>query len=130
MKYVRELLKVSVELYNASEVIEKDFEKRMLLVSYLYLIDLQVQLGESKLAKKSFKKHFELFNLNSTNPNDVLLALKEERKKFVKQQTIWILAQISKKIQCGVRRGDDQCFAWKGLFLPQSFILADGSNPT
>ena len=98
MKYVRELLKVSVELYNASEVIEKDFEKRMLLVSYLYLIDLQVQLGESKLAKKSFKKHFELFNLNSTNPNDVLLALKEERKKFVKQQTIWILEEISKKI--------------------------------
>ena len=78
MKYVRELLKVSVELYNASEVFEKDFEKRMLLVSYLYLIDLQVQLGKSKLAKKSFKKHFELFNLNSTNPNDVLLALKEE----------------------------------------------------
>ena len=78
MKYVRELLKVSVELYNASEVFEKDFEKRMLLVSYLCLIDLQVQLGESKLAKKSFKKHFELFNLNSTNPNDVLLALKEE----------------------------------------------------
>ena len=100
------------------------------MVSYLYLIDLQVQLGESKLAKKSFKKHFELFNLNSTNPNDVLLALKEERKKFVKQQTIWILEEISKKIQCGVRRDDDQCFAWKGLFLPQSFILADGSNPT
>ena len=79
------------------------------LIPNLYLIDLQVQLGESKLAKKSFKKHFELFNLNSTNPNDVLLALKEERKKFVKQQTIWILEEISKKIQCGVRRDAELC---------------------
>ena len=78
MKYARELLKVSVELHNSTENIEKDFEKMMLLKSYLYLIDLQIQLGESKLAKKSFEKHFKLFNLNSMNPNDVLLALKEQ----------------------------------------------------
>ena len=78
MKYARELLKVSVELHNSSEDIEKGFQKVVLLKSYHCLIDLQIQLGESKLAKKSFEKHFKLFNLNSMNPNDVLLALKKE----------------------------------------------------
>ena len=99
-----------------------------LLVSYLYLIDLQVQLGESKLAKKSFKKHFELFNLNSTNPNDVLLALKEERKKFVKQQTIWILEEISKKIQCGVRRDAELCRLCYKKEILKIFFNFHGTN--
>jgi tetratricopeptide (TPR) repeat protein len=73
MEYARELLKVSVILYNA-----KYIEKYLLLISYLLVSYLQVHLGESKLAKKSFERHFKLFNLNSPNPNDVLLALKEE----------------------------------------------------
>ena len=78
MKYAREFLKVSVELHNTVEDIEKGFQKVVLLNSYICLVDLQIQLGESKLAKKSFERHFKLFNLNSMDPNDVLLALKEE----------------------------------------------------
>ena len=73
MKYARELLKVNVALYNANKV-----EKFDLLLSYYELIDLQVQLGDSKSAKKIFEKHLKLFNLNSMNLNDVLLALNEE----------------------------------------------------
>ena len=49
MKYARELLKVNVALYNANKV-----EKFDLLLSYYELIDLQVQLGDSKSAKKIF----------------------------------------------------------------------------
>ena len=78
MKYAREFLKVSVELHNIVEDIEKGFQKVVVLNSYICLVDLQTQLGESKLAKKSFERHFKLFNLNSMDPNDVLLALKEE----------------------------------------------------
>ena len=73
MKYARESLKVSVLLYNANRI-----EKCDLLSSYYALIDLQIQLGDSKSAKKMFEKHLKLCNLNSLNLNDVLLALKEE----------------------------------------------------
>ena len=83
MKYSRELLKVSVELHNTVEDIEKGFQKVVLLNSYICLVDLQTQLGESKLAKKSFERHFKLFNLNSMDPNDVLLALKEEGYEYI-----------------------------------------------
>ena len=73
MKYAREILKVSVALYNAN-----NSEKFQLLDSYCELIDLQIQLGDSKSAKRIFEKHLKLFNLNSTDLNDVLMALKEE----------------------------------------------------
>ena len=73
MKYAREVLKVNVALYNANNV-----EKFDLLLSYYDLIDLQIQLGDSKSAKRIFEKHLKLFNLNSMNLNDVLLALNEE----------------------------------------------------
>ena len=73
MKYARELLKVNVALYNADNI-----EKFDLLSSYHDLVDLQIQLGDSKSAKRIFEKHLKLFNFNSMNPNDVLLALNEE----------------------------------------------------
>ena len=73
VKYAREKLKVNVALYNANNV-----EKFDLLKSYYDLIDLQIQIGDSKSAKKIFEKHLKLFNLNSMNLNDVLLALNEE----------------------------------------------------
>ena len=73
VKYARELLKVDVTLYNANRR-----EKFDLLLTYYYLIDLHIQVGDSKRAKRIFEKHLKLFNLNSMNLNDVLLALKEE----------------------------------------------------
>ena len=73
MKYAREILKVNVALYNANNI-----EKFELLLSYYELIDFQIQLGDSKSAKKIFEKHLKLFNLNSMKLNDVLLALNEE----------------------------------------------------
>ena len=73
MKYARESLKISVELYNAKRI-----EKHDILSSYCALIDFQIQLGDSQSAKKIFEKHLKLCNLNSLNLNDVLLALKEE----------------------------------------------------
>ena len=69
VKYARELLKVTVALYNANERGKPD-----LLSSYCDLVDLQIQLGDSKSAKRIFEKHLKLFNFNSMNPNDVLLA--------------------------------------------------------
>ena len=73
MKYTKELLKILVAQYNAKEI-----EKYQLLLVYHDLIDLQIQLGDSKSAKKVIDKRLTLFNLNSMHPNDVLLSMKEE----------------------------------------------------
>ena len=72
MKYAKELLKIQVALYNAKEI-----EKYELLLGYYDLIDLQIQLGHSKNAKKILAKHLKLFNLNSMDLNDVLLSMEE-----------------------------------------------------
>ena len=72
MKYAKELLKIQVALYNAKEI-----EKYELLLGYYDLIDLQIQLGHSKSAKKIMDKHLKLFNLNSLDLNDVLLSMEE-----------------------------------------------------
>ena len=69
VKYAREHLKVNVTLYNANKR-----GKLNLVTSYYDLVDLQIQLGDSKSAKRIFEKHLKLFNFNSMNPNDVLLA--------------------------------------------------------
>ena len=45
MKYAKELLKIQVALYNAKEI-----EKYELLLGYYDLIDLQIQLGHSKVS--------------------------------------------------------------------------------
>ena len=72
MKFAKELLKIQVALYNAKEI-----EKYELLLGYYDLIDLQIQLGHSKNAKKIMDKHLKLFNLNSMDLNDVLLSMEE-----------------------------------------------------
>ena len=73
MKYTKELLKILVAQYNAKEI-----EKYQLLLVYHDLIDLQIQLGDSKSAKKIIDKRITLFNLNSTHPKDVLSSMREE----------------------------------------------------
>ena len=73
MKYTKELLKILVGQYNANEI-----EKYELLLPYHDLIDLQIQLGDSKSAKKIIDKRLTLFNLNSMHPKDVLSSMSEE----------------------------------------------------
>ena len=73
MKYTKELLKILVGQYNAKEI-----EKYELLLAYHDLIDLQIQLGDSKSAKKIIDKRLTLFNLNSMHPKDVLSSMREE----------------------------------------------------
>jgi len=73
MKYTKELLKILVGQYNASEI-----EKHELLLAYHELIDLQIQLGDSKSAKKIIDRRLTLFNLNSPHPKDVLSSMREE----------------------------------------------------
>ena len=71
-QYPREILKLSVEMYNGKEI-----GKRELLKSYMNLIDMQTEIGNFKAAKKTLK-HLKLFSLNSWNPSDVLKALEIE----------------------------------------------------
>ena len=85
MKYTKEYLKILVAQYNANEI-----EKHELLIIYYDLIDFQIQLGDSKSAKKIIDKRLTLFNLNSMHPNDVLLSMKEEGYEKILPLAIFI----------------------------------------
>ena len=77
-KYAKETLKMNIVRHN-----EKKTPKSSLLISYSNLIDLQIKDGNIKGAKKTIK-HLTIFNLNSIDPNDVLVSIeKEGYEKFL-----------------------------------------------
>mgnify|MGYP001291610261 FL=1 len=62
---------------------EKKTPRTSLLISYSNLIDLQIKDGNIKGAKKTIK-HVTILNLNSIDPNDVLVSIeKEGYEKFL-----------------------------------------------
>ena len=71
-QYPREILKLSVSMYNAKEI-----DKRELLRSYLNFINMQAEIGNFKGAKKTLK-YSKIFGLNSMNTSDVIKAVENE----------------------------------------------------
>ena len=71
-QYPREILKLSVSMYNA-----KEMDKSELLESYMSLIEMQTEIGEFKDAKKTLK-HLKLFSLNSWNSSEVMKSMENE----------------------------------------------------
>ena len=71
-KYAKETLKMNIVRCN-----EKKTPRKSLLISYSNLIDLQIKDGNIKGAKKTIK-HLTIFNLNSIDPNDVLVSMEKE----------------------------------------------------
>ena len=70
--YSRELLKLEVNSYNQGES-----DRNSLLTCYLNLIDAQMKNENFNSALKTFK-HIKLFNLNSSDPNDVKNAFEQD----------------------------------------------------
>ena len=56
-QYPREILKLSVSMYNAKEI-----DKNELLKGYLNLIDMQTEIGNFKAAQKTLKHLFIIQN--------------------------------------------------------------------
>ena len=71
-KYAKETLKMNILRCN-----EKKTPRTSLLISYSNLIDLQIKDGNIKGAKKTIK-HLTILNLNSIDPNDVLVSMEKE----------------------------------------------------
>merc|ERR1712008_445176 len=69
-QYPKEILKLDVERYNA-----KEMDKLELLSSYWNCINMQIEIGNFKSAKKTMK-HLKLFSLNSMHSNDAIKAIK------------------------------------------------------
>jgi len=77
-KYAKETLKMNIARHH-----EKKTPRTSLLISYSNLIDLQIKDGNIKGAKKTIK-HVTILNLNSIDPNDVLVSIeKEGYEKFL-----------------------------------------------
>ena len=73
MKYAKEIVKLDVIRCN-----KKDFENFYLLESYHNLVEVQIAIGDFKSAQKTINKHLSFFNLNSIDPNEVLVSLVKE----------------------------------------------------
>ena len=71
-KYAKEMLKLNIIRCN-----EKIIPRSSLLVSYVTLIDQQMKEGNIRGAKKTIK-NLKVFNLNSKDPNDVLVSMNPE----------------------------------------------------
>ena len=71
-QFPREILKLSVSMYNAKEI-----DKSELLRGYLNLIDMQTEIGNFKDAKKTLKQ-LKIFSLNSLNSSDAIKAIENE----------------------------------------------------
>ena len=71
-KYAKEMLKLNIVRCN-----EKIIPRSSLLVSYVTLIDQQMKEGNIRGAKKTIK-NLKVFNLNSIDPNDVLVSMNPE----------------------------------------------------
>ena len=76
-QYPKEILKLDVERYNA-----KEMDKLELLSSYWNCINMQIEIGNFKSAKKTLK-HLKLFSLNSMHSNDAIKAIENEDYKKV-----------------------------------------------
>ena len=74
-KYAKEILKINIVRCN-----EKEIPKHGLLFSYSNLIDLQLKAENIIGAKKTIKR-LKIFNLNSIDPNDVLVSMEKEGYK-------------------------------------------------
>ena len=73
VEYAKEILKLDVMRCNRKEI-----EKFYLLQSYHNLIELQIAIGDFKSAQKVINKRLSFFNLNSIDPNEVLVSLVKE----------------------------------------------------
>ena len=73
MKYAKEIVKLDAIRCN-----KKEIEKFYLLQSYHNLIELQIANGDFKSAQKTINKHLSFFNLNSIDPNEILVSLVKE----------------------------------------------------
>ena len=71
-KYAKEMLKLNIVRCN-----EKIIPRTSLLISYVTLIDQQMKEGNIRGAKKTIK-NLKIFDLNSIDPNDVLVSMKNE----------------------------------------------------
>ena len=71
-KYAKEMLKLNIVRCN-----EKIIPRTSLLISYVTLIDQQMKEGNIRGAKKTIK-NLKIFDLNSIDPNDVLVSMKKE----------------------------------------------------
>ena len=74
-KYAKEILKINIVRCN-----EKEIPKHGLLFSYSNLIELQLKAENVIGAKKTIKR-LKIFNLNSIDPNDVLVSMEKEGYK-------------------------------------------------
>ena len=74
-KYAKEILKINIVRCN-----EKEIPKHGILFSYSNLIDLQLKAENIIGAKKTIKR-LKIFNLNSIDPNDVLVSMEKEGYK-------------------------------------------------
>jgi hypothetical protein len=72
MKYAKEIVKLDVIRCN-----KKEIENFYLLQSYHNLIELQIVNCDFKSAQKTINKHLSFVDLNSTDPNEVLVSLEK-----------------------------------------------------
>ena len=73
--YAKEILKINVGRYNAKEITTHD-----ILISYFNLTDNQIRAGNIKAARKTIK-NLKILNLDSMDPNDVLVSMEKEGYK-------------------------------------------------
>ena len=72
MEHAKEILKLDVIRCN-----KKEIENFYLLQSYHNLIELQIVNCDFKSAQKTINKHLSFVNLNSIDPNEVLVSLEK-----------------------------------------------------
>ena len=90
-KYAKEILKIQIVRYNGKEIATHD-----LLISYSNLLDHQIKEKNMIGAKKTIK-NLKIFNLNSTDPNDVLVSMNKEGLKNLLPLSYQLKVNISEE---------------------------------